>query len=151
MMRIFAKAAISIAVSIIAIASIAAIAAVKLAAPHARELGRSDPKRAAYYRLPWFNFAETYTDGAALGVSIGSTKLEAINAAERAGLVVEPGGWGDHRAGQADLYQRPALVDAMLRQPYLDFHEPKGKTAMTVNFGNDRVVAIRIYYINSGI
>jgi hypothetical protein len=143
-MRTLAKAAISI----MAIVSIAAITAT-VAAPYARELGRSDPKRAAKYRFPWFNFSETYTDGAALGVLIGSTKREAIEAAERAGLIVEPSGWGDNRAGGADLYQRPELVDAMLRQPYLNFGDPKGKRGMTVDFGNNRVVAVRVHYINS--
>jgi hypothetical protein len=133
---------------IVAGIGVAALCAFTYAAAGARELGRSDPKTAANYRLPWFNFSETYTDGVALGVSVGSTNVEAVKAAERAGLIVQPSGWGDNRAGGADLYQRPALVDAMVRQPYLNFSDPMGKRGMTVDFRDGRVVAIRVHYIN---
>lgn len=132
---------------IVAVIGVAALCAFTYAAVGARELGRNDPKAAAN-RLPWFNFSETYTDGAALGVLVGSTKVQAIEAAERAGLIVQPSGWGDDRAGGADLYQRPALVDAMVRQPNLNFSDPLGKRGMTVDFRDGRVVAIRVDYIN---
>ena len=136
-------------ISIFAVASIAAVGAFAFVAPDARDLGRSDPKRAANCRLPWFNFSETYTDGAALGVAVASTKVEAIEAAERAGLTVEPSGWDDNRAGGADLYERPELVAAMLRQPNLNFYDPNDlKRGMTVDFRDNRVVAIRVHYIN---
>lgn len=143
------RASAKTAIVFVAVIGVAALCAFTYTAAGARELGRSDPKTAANYRLPWFNFSETYTDGVALGVSVGSTNVEAIAAAERAGLIVEPSGWGDNRAGGADLYQRPALVDAMVRQPYLNFSDPKGKRGMTIDFRDDRVVAIRVHYINS--
>ena len=54
------------AIAILTIFSIAAVGAVTFAAADVREIGRSDPKRAANYRLPLFNFSETYTDGVAL-------------------------------------------------------------------------------------
>lgn len=137
-------------IAIVAVAGIAAIGAFAFAATQARELGRTDPKKAANYRLPWFNLSETYTDGSALGVAVGSTKVEAFEAAERAGLTVEPSGWGDDRAGGADLYKRPELVSAMLRQLHLNFYNPNDlKQGMSVDFRDDRVVAIRVHYINS--
>jgi hypothetical protein len=114
-----------------------------------REIGRSNPKRAANYRLPWFNFNETYADGEALGVVVGSTKAEAIQAAERAGLIVGPSGWGDNRAGGASLYDRQTLLATMLRQPYLNFHDQgDGRRGMTIHFRGDRVARIDVYYIN---
>jgi hypothetical protein len=138
------------AISIIAVTSIAAVSAFTFAVSHARELGRSDPKKAANYRPPWFNFSETYTDGTALGVAVGASKVEAFEAAERAGLTVAPSGWGDNRAGGADLYERPELVAAMLRQPYLNFYDRSDlKRGMIVDFRDNRVVAIRVHYINS--
>ena len=120
-----------------------------IGATHAREIGRSDPKMAANYRLPWFNFSETYIDGLALGVAVGSTKSEAIDAAERAGFTVQPGGWGDNRAGGAGLYERADLVAKMLRQPTLSFYDAGDlKRGMIVDFRGDRVAAIRVHYIN---
>ena len=137
------------AIAILTIFSIAAVGAVTFAAADVREIGRSDPKRAANYRLPLFNFSETYTDGVALDVAIGSTKAEAIRAAERTGLTVQPSGWGDSRAGGADLYERSELVATMLRQPYLAFYDAADlKRGMIVDFRGDRVAAIRVYYIN---
>lgn len=72
--------------------AIALAGSVALTSVDAREIGRSNPRQAANYRLPWFNFSETYVDGAVLGVVVGSTKPEAIQAAERAGLTVEASG-----------------------------------------------------------
>jgi hypothetical protein len=99
------KAAL-VVVSTIALAfGIAAVSGVAFTSVDIRMIGRTDPKRAANYRLPWFNFSETYANGRALGIEIGSSKLEAIRAADRAGFVVRPSGWGDDRAGGADLYR----------------------------------------------
>lgn len=137
------------AIALSCVLGVSALAALALAAVDAREIGRNDPKRAAHYRPPLFNFSETYRDGVVLGVAVGSTKAEAIEAAERAGFTVSPSGWGDDRAGGASLYERSELVATMLRQPYLDFndaHDLKG--GMIVDFRGDRVAAIRVYYIN---
>jgi len=126
-----------------------AISAVAFAAVDAREIGRENPKMAANYRLPLFNFSETYTDGVVLGVAVGSTKEDAIQAAERAGFTVSPSGWGDTRAGGADLYDRSELVATMLRQPFLTFSDASDtKRGMILNFRGDRVAAISVYYIN---
>lgn len=115
-----------------------------------REIGRENPKQAADYRLPWRNFSETYVDGTALGVTVGSTKIEAIEAAERAGLTVGPSGWGDNRAGGASLYDRPTLVATMLRQRYLNFHDKADtRRGMTIHFRGDLVQSIDVYYINT--
>ena len=123
---------------------------VALAAVDVREIGRSDPKRAASYRLPWFNFSETYVNGEVFGVVIGSTKGEAIEAAERAGLTVSPSGWGDNRAGGASLYDRPALLARMLRQPHLNFNDEADlHRGMIIHFRGDRVTSIEVYYINT--
>jgi hypothetical protein len=103
-----------------------------------REIGRSSPKEAANYRLPWRNFSETYVHGAVLGVVVGSTKAEAIQAAERAGLTVDPNGWGDNRAGGASLYDRPTLLATMLRQPSLNFSDEVDlRQGMTIHFRGD--------------
>ncbi len=84
-----------------------------------------------------------------MGVAVGSTKVEAIKAAERGHLTVQPSGWGDSRAGGAELYERSELVATMLRQPYLAFYDPDDlKRGMIVDFKDNRVVAIRVHYIN---
>jgi hypothetical protein len=137
------------AIPIVALIGTAAIGALSFAAVDAREIGRSDPRKAARFRPPLFNFSETYTDGSVLGVAVGSTRAEAIGAAERVGLTVQPSGWGDNRAGGATLYERSELLATMLRQPHLDFFDPKGpKGGMTMWFRGGRVVAIGIYYVN---
>jgi hypothetical protein len=123
---------------------------VALASVDAREIGRSNPRRAANYRLPWFNFSETYVDGAVLGVVVGSTKAKAIQAAEQAGLSVDPSGWGDDRAGGASLYDRPTLLATMLKQPYLNFYDANDlRRGMTVRFRDGRVARIDVHYINT--
>ena len=123
---------------------------VALASVDVREIGRSNPKQAANYRLPWFNFSETYIDGAVLGVVVGSAKAEAIRAAERAGLTVGPSGWGDNRAGGASLYDQPALLATMLQQPQLNFHDEADlRRGMTIHFRGDRVASIDVHYINT--
>ena len=143
-----ARIQIALAALLVGHGAIAA-AAVAMSSVDAREIGRTNPKRAANYRLPWFNFSETYVDGAALGIAIGSTKGEAIQAAERAGLVVQPSGWGDDRAGGADLYDKSELLAIMLSQPYLNFYDPNDtKQGMTVEFHENRVASINVFYIN---
>ena len=134
--------------AILAIVGVTSISVAWMGSPHAREIGRTDPKRAALYRPPWFNFFETYRDGQALGVAVGSTKAQAIKAAESAGLMVEPSGWGDDRAGGADLYGRPELIATMLCQPYLNYHGSRSNFGATVEFQGDRVAAMRVNYIN---
>jgi hypothetical protein len=125
-------------------------ASVAFASVDVREIGRSNPKKAANYRLPWFNFSETYVDGDVLGVVVGSTKIEAIQAAERAGLTVGPSGWGDNRAGGASLYEWQTLLATMQRQPYLNFHdEGDGRRGMTIHFWGGRVARIDVHYINT--
>ena len=57
---------------VLATVTVAGIAAIAFTSVDARAIGRTDPKRAAHYRLPWFNFSETYTDGQALGWHNGS-------------------------------------------------------------------------------
>jgi hypothetical protein len=132
----------------IAISTLAAMIAI--ASVDVREIGRSNPKKAANYRLPWFNFSETYVDGDVQGVVVGSTKMEAIQAAERAGLTVGPSGWGDNRAGGASLYDRQTLLATMLRQPYLNFHDAGDvRRGMTIHFRDDRVTSIKVHYINT--
>lgn len=123
---------------------------VALASLDVREIGRSNPQQAANYRLPWFNFSETYVDGAVLGVVVGSTKAEAIQAAERLGLIVGPSGWGDNRAGGASLYDRSTLLAIMLRQPYLNFDDEDDlRRGITIHFRGDRVASIDVHYINT--
>lgn len=137
---------VAIAVALIVIS----IAAVRLHGADIREIGRSDPKRAAHYRLPWFNFSETYIDGTVLGVAVNSTKLDAIHAAEKAGFTVEPSGWGDNRAGGASLYDRSNLFAIMLRQPYLCFFKSSDlREGMVVDFRSDHVTSVKVHYINS--
>jgi hypothetical protein len=134
----------------LAVLAAGGVAAVAAASVDTRTIGRTNPQRAANYRLPWFNFSETYTDGEILGVVIGSTRDEAIQAAERAGLTVDTSGWGDNRAGGADLYRKSALRGAMSRQPHLDyFDKADTKRGMTIRFRDDRVVSVSVYYINS--
>ncbi|TXC68303.1 hypothetical protein FSZ31_11535 [Sphingorhabdus soli] len=114
------------------------------------KIGRSDPKQAAKYRPPLFNFFETYVSGSVLGVAVGSTKADAIQAAELAGLTVEPSGWGDNRAGGASLYERPNLLATMLRQTHLNFHDEADLLGgMTIHFSDGRVERIEVHYINT--
>ena len=137
-------------VGTVALLAAALAGSMALALVDAREIGRSNPKQAANYRLPWRNSSETYVDGAALGVVVGSTRAEAIQAAERAGLTVGPSGWGDNRAGGASLYDRPTLLATMLRQPYLNFSdEADPRRGMTIHFRGDRVTSIDVHYINT--
>ena len=146
-MRTRSKVVIGSAVIAVAVVLAGSVA---LASVNVREIGRSNPKQAANYRLPWFNFSETYIDGAVLGVVIGSTKVEAIQAAELAGFTVGPSGWGDNRAGGAGLYDRPTLLATMLRQPYLNFgDEAEMRRGMTIHFRGDRVARIDVHYINT--
>ncbi len=133
---------------VLALAALALVAVV-IGSVDVRQLGRTNPKRAANFRLPWFNFSETYTDGKILGVSIGATRAEAIHAAEDAGFEVEPSGWGDARAGGASLYSRSALLAAIAGQPNLYFYNHTDlKNGMRVTFRQDRVVSVNVYYIN---
>jgi hypothetical protein len=141
-MRSRTKAAIALSVVLGVVAMFA------LGSVDTREIGRSDPKSAANYRVPLRNFSETYTDGVALGISVGSAKAEAIAAAERGGFKVSPSGWGDSRAGASDLYEKRELLAMMLRQPYLIFDHAKDRTAMIVEFRGDHVAAVKVYYIN---
>lgn len=130
--------------------AVALVVSVTLRSVDAREIGRSNPKRAANYRPPWRNFSETYVDGAVLGVVVGSTKAEAIQAAERVGLTVGPSGWGDNRAGGASLYDRQTLLAKMLGQPYLNFHDETDlRRGITIHFLGDRVTSIDVHYINT--
>jgi hypothetical protein len=132
------------------LAGVTAVGAAALACVDVRAIGRSDPRRAANYRPLLFNFSANYTDGSALGIAVGTSKGEAISIAERGGFAVEPTGWGDSRAGGADLYERSKLVATMLRQPYLSFHDARDpKRGMILEFEDGRVAAIRVHYINS--
>lgn len=136
--------------SITTVLVLALAGSVALASVNVREIGRSNPKKAANYRLPWRNFSETYVDGSVLGVVVGSTKSEAIQAAERGGFTVGPSGWGDNRAGGATLYERPTLLATMLRQPYLNFNDEADlRRGMIVHFRGDRVTSVDVYYINT--
>jgi hypothetical protein len=136
---------VAIAAGLVVLAGSVALAAVDV-----REIGRSNLEEAANYRPPWFNFSETYADGSVLGVVVGSTKAEAIQAAERAGLTVGPSGWGDNRAGGASLYDRPTLLATMLQQPYLNFHDEADlRRGMTIYFRSDRVESVDVHYINT--
>lgn len=120
-----------------------------LAFARSYEIGRTNPHRAASYRPPLFNFSETYTDGTALGIAIGSSKEEAIRAAEAGGFVVVPAGWGDDRPGGAALYGKPELRRTMLRQDQLSWRDPRGIwSGMIVEFRDGRVRSVNVYYIN---
>ena len=136
--------------SILAGLTIIGIVVIAFMSVDARAIGRTDPKQAANYSLPWFNFSATYTDGQALGISIGSTRIRAIEAATRAGFIVEPGGWGDNRAGGADLYGKSDLLAIMLRQARLNFYDPKDlNRGITISFRADRVSSVDVFYVNS--
>ena len=127
-----------------------AVGAAALRSVDVRAIGRTDPRRAASYQLPSFNFSETYTDGEVLGIAIGSTRAEAIEAAECAGFTVSPSGWGDNRAGGAALYSRPDLRRVMSRQQHLNYHDVSdSKRGLIISFRGDRVSSIKVYYINS--
>jgi hypothetical protein len=120
-----------------------------LAYARSYELGRTDPHRAASYRPPLFNFSETYTDGTALGIAIGSSREAAIRAAEAGGYVVVPAGWGDDRPGGAGLYEKAELYRTMLRQSQLSWRDARGVwSGMIVEFHDDRVRSVNVYYIN---
>lgn len=120
-----------------------------LASARSYELGRTDPHRAASYRPPLFNFSETYTDGTALGIAIGSSKEAAIRAAEAGGYIVVPAGWGDDRRGGAALYEKSELHRMMLQQSQLSWRDPRGVwSGMIVEFSGGRVHSVNVYYIN---
>jgi hypothetical protein len=113
------------------------------------EIGRTDPHRAASYRPPLFNFSETYTDGSALGIAIGSSQDEAIRAAEAGGYLIVPAGWGDDRPGGAALYEKSELRRTMLRQSQLSWRDPRGVwSGMIIEFRDGRVHSVNVYYIN---
>src|SRR5215213_5481540 len=106
------------------LAVIAAAAASVLAGPaiayvsvNERELGRTDPRRAAFYSGLRANFNETYRDGSALGFSIGMPEEQALDVAAKRGFIVEPY-WGD------------PLTDV----PELETEEERGAAALAAGF-----------------
>ncbi|HEY0625025.1 hypothetical protein [Sphingomonas sp.] len=123
--------------------------AMAFASARSYEIGRTDPRRAAGYRPLFYNFSETYTDGTALGITIGSSKEQAIRAAEAGGFVVNPAGWGDARPGGAALYEPGELHRTMLRQDHLSFRDRRELwSGMILEFRNGRVRSVNVYYIN---
>lgn len=146
-MRTWSKVIIAALASALAAVAVTAVA---FNSVDAREIGRSDPKRAANYQLPWFNFSETYVEGVVLGAAMGSTRADAIKAAESANFKVETSSWGDNRAGQSDLYERLVLLATMLRQPYLNFTDTADvRRGMTLHFRGDRLTRVDVHYINT--
>ena len=140
---------------LIGAASIASVAALliwlvvsRFADP--REIGRTDPRRAANYQPLLRNFDETYTTGAVLGIEMGASLPESIKKAELAGFEVMPGCWGDNRAGQASLYERHELLAKMQEQSKLCWTDPvQTRRGMTINYRDGKVASILLYYINT--
>ena len=115
-----------------------------------REIGRTDPRRAANYMPLLRNFDETYTTGTVLGIAMGASLTESIKRAELEGFEVDPGCWGDNRAGQASLYQRSELQSIMLKQSKLCWTDhTQTRRGMIINYRDAKVVSINLYYINS--
>jgi len=129
------------------------IGALVIALPHivdTKAMGRIDPQRAASFQPLLFNFSESYSDGRVMGIGIGASKVEAIEAAEKAGYVLNPSSWGDNRAGGSDLYQRSELQRLALRQPVLSFTKaPRG--GMIISFRGESVEKIQLFHINNEI
>ena len=111
-----------------------------------RTMGRTDPQRAASFRL---NFVETYLTGSVLGLQIGQSKLAAIKSAEQAGFELQPTSWGDNRAGGADLYGRSELIEKAMGQNVIPMGgRTNTKQGLTLYFKKDRLRAIEVIYIN---
>ncbi|HEY5722635.1 MAG TPA: hypothetical protein VIT45_09965 [Allosphingosinicella sp.] len=105
------------------LAVIAAAAASVLAGPaiayvsvNERELGRTDPRRAAFYSGFRANFNETYRDGSALGFSVGMPEEQALDVAAKRRFIVEP------------------LWDALAEIPELETEEERRAAALATGF-----------------
>jgi hypothetical protein len=111
-----------------------------------RTIGRTDLRRAASFR---FNFVETYSTGSVLGVKIGQTKLAAIQSAEQAGFQLQPSAWGDNRAGGANLYERSELLEKAMKMDTIHMGgRTDTKQAIELRFNENRLIAIKLLYIN---
>lgn len=113
-----------------------------------KAMGRIDPQRAASFQPLLFNFSETYSDGSVMGIEIGASKAEAIEAAEKAGYFINPASWGDNRAGGSELYQSSELRKMALRQPVLSFTKMQ-RGGMIISFSGDSVQKVEVFHINS--
>jgi hypothetical protein len=139
--------------AVIAAAVVSAVAgpAIAYVSVDEHELGRIDPRRAAFYSGPSGVFDATYTDGSALGFTIGMPKDEAMDVAAKAGLVAQPDGWGDYRAGGASLYT-PEALRAQAMSPanlYPQFRRDDGLTVELL-FDEVGVSMISVRYYGSG-
>ena len=117
-----------------------------------RALGRTNPRRAAFYSPPLGNFVETYADGTALGFTVGMPKERALQLATKSGFTVEPISWGDNRAGGAELYTADELrAKAMTVDSLHMSTDREDVELLTLNFDRDRVRSITVGYINNGL
>jgi len=117
-----------------------------------RELGRTNPRGAAFYSPPLGNFVETYSDGTALGFAVGMPRERALQVAAKSGFIVEPISWGDNRAGGADLYSTEELWAQAKAVESLDLSTDREDVEiLTLSFHKDRVRSITVGYIYNGL
>jgi hypothetical protein len=140
---------VHLAVLAAAAVSVVAGPAIAYVSVDERELGRTDPRRAAFYSGLLGNFSETYTDGSAIGFTIGMSKAEALDAAVKAKLIVQPDSWGDYRAGGASLYTPEELrAQAMSSENFYPRFRRDRLTADLI-FDQDRLRSISVRYYNN--
>jgi hypothetical protein len=112
-----------------------------------KEIGRTDPKRAAFYSAPSSGFYEAYEEGPVLGFTVGMSKSAALGAIEASGFVIDTNSWGDNRAGGASLYTRSELDRQARSVSALSLESRKiPGTAVDLLFAGDRVVTILVSY-----
>lgn len=132
--------------------SVVAGAAIAYVRGDEKEIGRTNPRLAASYSPPWGNFVETYTDGTALGFTVGMPRESALEAAAKSGFTVAPNSWGDNRAGGSSLYTAKELRRQAMLAETLDF-ESKNENVevLYMSFNRNRIRSITVGYINNGL
>ena len=140
--------------AIIAAAAVSMIAGTAIAyvSVDEREMGRTNPRRAAFYSPPLGNFVETYSEGTALGFTVGMPRERALQVAAKSGFIVNPISWGDNRAGQADLYSADELRARAMRAESIDFEtNNENVEVLELSFYRNRIRSITVGYINTGL
>lgn len=110
-----------------------------------REIGRTDPQRAAFYSGLSGNFTETYRDGSALGFAIGMPEEQALDVAAKRGFIVEP--LQDPLADIPELESEEARRSAALEADYLIVRVPSdSRLGAELTIDQDRVSSITVRY-----
>jgi hypothetical protein len=137
-----------LAVIAAAAASVVAGPAIAYVSVDERELGRTDPRRAAFYSGLWADFNATYRDGSALGISVGMPKDKALDAAAKQGFALDTVTWDDPFTDLPDKPRTPEEIRAQalaVDYPLLYLRRDDG-TNVELTIDDGRVSAISVQH-----